>query len=180
MRVEINHRRQIWDNLVRFRAIPKLLSVILACGNKSPAANLGQFGAISCDSKTAFGCQAALRARIPKYWIDQIIILDTLLVLPFIFLKLVIKRLEEIVISLHILYRNINVWTSQQKLIDFIHSLAISWVHVKITKSLNHAIIWFSCCKVIADKKCKIQTDNFCKNYNLMQVFKPSFNVSNI
>ena len=52
---------------MRFRATPKLLSVILACENKSLAANLGHFGAISCDSKTAFGCQAALRARTPKY-----------------------------------------------------------------------------------------------------------------
>ena len=67
MRVKINHRRQIWDILVRFRATSKILSVILARGNKSPAANLGYFGAISCDSKTAFGCLAALHARTPKY-----------------------------------------------------------------------------------------------------------------
>ena len=55
MRMKINHRRQIWDILVRFRATPKLLSVILARGNKSPTANLGHFGAISCDSYTSFG-----------------------------------------------------------------------------------------------------------------------------
>ena len=54
MRVKINHRRQIWDILVRFRATPKLSSVILARENKSPAANLGHFGANSCDSKTFF------------------------------------------------------------------------------------------------------------------------------
>ena len=81
MRVEINHRWQIWDILVRFRATPKLPSVlILACENKSLAANLRHFGAILYDSKTAFGCQAALRTRTSKYWIDQIFILDTLLV----------------------------------------------------------------------------------------------------
>ena len=43
-------RRQIWDILVRFRATPKLHSVIHARGNKSPAANLGHFGVFSCDS----------------------------------------------------------------------------------------------------------------------------------
>ena len=64
MRVEINHRRQIWDILVRFRATPKFRSVILARENKSPAANLGHFGAISCDLKAVFGCQAALRAQL--------------------------------------------------------------------------------------------------------------------
>ena len=80
LRVKINHRRQIWDILVRFRATPKLPSVILARGSKWLAANFIHFGAISCDSKTALGCQAALRARTPKYWIDQIIILDPLLV----------------------------------------------------------------------------------------------------
>ena len=53
IRVKINHRRQIWDILAQFRATPKLVSVILARGNKSPAANLGHFGAISCDSKTS-------------------------------------------------------------------------------------------------------------------------------
>ena len=54
IRVKINHRRQIWDILVRFRATPKFRSVILARENKSPAANLGHFGAISCDSKISF------------------------------------------------------------------------------------------------------------------------------
>ena len=42
MRMKINHRRQIWDILVRFRATPKLCSIILVRENKSPAANLGQ------------------------------------------------------------------------------------------------------------------------------------------
>ena len=54
MRVKINHRRQIWDILVRFRATPKLRSVIHARGNKSSAANLGHFGAISYTLKNSF------------------------------------------------------------------------------------------------------------------------------
>ena len=66
MRVKINHRRQIWDILVRFCATPKLVSIILARGNKSLAANFRYFGAISCDTKPAFGRQAALRAQTPK------------------------------------------------------------------------------------------------------------------
>ena len=61
MRVKINHRRQIWDILVRFRATPKL------------------------------GCQAALRTWTPKYWIDQIIILDILLV-NYITCKAIAKK----------------------------------------------------------------------------------------
>ena len=67
MRVKINHRRQIWDILVRFRATSKLPSVLLARGNKSLATNLGHFGANLCNSKTTFRGQAPLRARTPKY-----------------------------------------------------------------------------------------------------------------
>ena len=49
MRVEINHRRQIWDILVRFRTPSKTYSEIHARGNKSPAANFGHFGAFSLE-----------------------------------------------------------------------------------------------------------------------------------
>ena len=54
MRMKLNQRQQIWDIMVRFHLPSKTHSEIHASGNKSSAANLGHFGAISYALKNSF------------------------------------------------------------------------------------------------------------------------------